>query len=58
VRSDAVGGGAYRRRTRPVEPVMTPSVNITDQRHLVLPGGEHLGFDGLIIATGVEARRG
>jgi NADPH-dependent 2,4-dienoyl-CoA reductase/sulfur reductase-like enzyme len=27
-----------------------------DQRHLVLPGGEHLGFDGLIIATGVEAR--
>lgn len=27
-----------------------------DQRHLVLPGGEHLGFDGLIMATGVEAR--
>lgn len=26
------------------------------QRNLVLPGGEHLGFDGLVIATGVEAR--
>lgn len=26
------------------------------QQHLVLPGGEHLGFDGLVIATGVEAR--
>jgi NADPH-dependent 2,4-dienoyl-CoA reductase/sulfur reductase-like enzyme len=27
-----------------------------DRSHLVLPGGERLGFDGLIIATGVEAR--
>ncbi len=26
------------------------------QRHLVLPGGEHLRFDGVIFATGVEAR--
>jgi NAD(P)H-nitrite reductase large subunit len=26
------------------------------QRHLVLPAGEHLSVDGLIIATGVEAR--
>jgi NADPH-dependent 2,4-dienoyl-CoA reductase/sulfur reductase-like enzyme len=27
-----------------------------EQHHLVLPGGERLGFDGLIIATGVQAR--
>ncbi|PND54511.1 hypothetical protein CRM90_27585 [Mycobacterium sp. ENV421] len=27
-----------------------------DQHHLLLPGGEHLDFNGLIIATGVQAR--
>jgi NADPH-dependent 2,4-dienoyl-CoA reductase/sulfur reductase-like enzyme len=27
------------------------------ERHLLLPGGERLPFDGLVIATGAEARR-
>ncbi len=30
-------------------------LDLDDQR-LVLPGGEHMDFDGLVIATGVEAR--
>src|SRR4051794_41255927 len=29
----------------------------TKERFLQLPGGERLGFDGLVIATGAEARR-
>ncbi|BFU43984.1 NAD(P)/FAD-dependent oxidoreductase [Krasilnikovia sp. MM14-A1004] len=36
----------------------TPVTRLDTARHVLhLPGGEELGYDGLIIATGVEARR-